>query len=35
MKAKIRNLATAVIQFMKSLLSKTDTHAQDDPYVIH
>jgi len=35
MKEKIRNLASAVIQFMKSLLSKNNHNAQDDPYVIH
>ena len=35
MKEKIRNLASAVIQFMKSLLRKDDVKAQDDPYVIH
>lgn len=35
MKEKIKHLASAVIQFMKSLMSKNGDNAHDDPYVIH
>lgn len=35
MREKMRNLAMAVIQFMKSLWSKSDRKPKEDPYVIY